>query len=92
MYTIELKTTEQSKNPNTKTTYITDSIEVEVITEEEYDLITNEETVKWFRRLGGSGSVQRSYTYAGYVVTKLTSISPDRQNKKIREFKFKITK
>ena len=92
MYTIELKTTEQSKNPNTKTTYITDSIEVEVITEEEYDLITNEETVKWFRRLGGSESVQRSYTYAGYVVTKLTSISPDRQNKKIREFKFKITK
>ena len=89
MYTIELTTTKQVKNPNTKTTYLTESKEVTTITDKEYHLITNDDTVKWFRRLGGSESLQRTYTCAGYKVYKLTSTSPDRQNKIIREFKFK---
>jgi len=89
MYTIELTTTKQVKNPNTKTTYLTESKEVTTITDKEYHLITNDDTVKWFRRLGGSESLQRAYTCAGYKVYKLTSTSPDRQNKIIREFKFK---
>lgn len=89
MYTIELTTTKLVKNPNTKTTYIVESKEVETITDKEYNLITCDNTVKWFRRLGGSESLQRSYTCAGYKVYKLTSTSPDKQNKTVREFKFK---
>jgi len=88
MYTIQLTTTKQVKNPNTKTTYKNESVEVTTITDKEYHLITNEDTVKFFRRLGGSESLQRSYTCAGYKVYKMVYTSPDRQNKTIREFKF----
>ena len=89
MYTIQLTTTKSVKNPNTKTTYIDESKEVTTITDKEYNLLTNDNTVKWFRRLGGSESVTRGYTYAGYVVVKLISTSPDRESKTVREYKFK---
>jgi len=85
---ITITETKLSKNPNTKTTYIRDAQKTEEITKREYNLICGDDTLKWFRRLGGSESAQRSYTCAGYVITKLTSTSPDRQNKTIREFKF----
>lgn len=78
-----------SKNPNTKTTYILDSEETKEIDRETFDRITNEGTIKWFRRLGGTETAERGYTYEGYLITKLTSTSPDRQSKTIREFKFK---
>jgi N-acetyl-anhydromuramyl-L-alanine amidase AmpD len=45
--------------------------------------------ISFFRRLGGSESVQRAYTCYGYKVDKLTSTSPDKQTKVIREFNFK---
>ena len=86
---IILTETKLTKNPNTKTTYIVDSKEVKTIDKETFDKITNDDTIKWFRRLGGSESVERGYTYEGYVVTKLTSTSPDKQRKTIREFNFK---
>ena len=86
---ITLTETRLTKNPNTKTTYVVDSKEIETVTEKQHKLTTCEDTVKWFRRLGGSETVQRSYTSAGYLVTKLTSVSPDRQTKVIREYKFK---
>lgn len=89
MQTITLKETRLAKNPNTKTTYTVESETVETITEKQHRLITCEDTLKWFRRLGGSESEKRSYTCAGYVVTKLISTSPDRQTKVVRQFKFK---
>ena len=89
MSTIQLTTTKSVKNPNTKTTYIEESKEVTTITDKEYNLLTNDDTVKWFRRLGGSESLQRCYTCAGYKVYKMTSKSPDKQSKTVREFKFK---
>lgn len=89
MIQITLTETRLSKNPNTKTTYIVDEVKTEIITEKQYNLTTCEDTVKWFRRLGGSESLQRAYTCAGYKVYKLTSKSPDNQTKVIREFKFK---
>ena len=92
MYNIQLTETKQIKNPNTKTTYLNESVEVKTITDKEYNLITNNDTIKWFRRLGGSESLQRCYTCAGYKVYKLTSTSPDRQNKTIREFKFIVSR
>ena len=85
---IILTETRLIKNPNTKTTYIIEIKEVTEVTEKQHHLATNNDTVKYFRRLGGSESVQRSYTNQGYLVTKLVSTSPDKQQKVIREYKF----
>lgn len=87
MLIIETLTT-LNKNPNTKTTYIQGSQEKRIVTERQYNLTTKDDTLKWFRRLGGSETAQRSYTCYGYKVYKLTSLSPDRQIKKVREYKF----
>jgi len=88
MNTIQLTETRLSKNPNTKTTYIVDEVKTEQVTDEQHHLTTNDDTCKWFRRLGGSETKQMSYTFAGYKCTKLTSVSPDKQIKVIREYKF----
>lgn len=76
------------KNPSTKNTYILESIENETIDEQQYRNITSEDTVKYFRRLGGSETVERGYTCYGYKCTKLTSTSPDKSFKTVRKFKF----
>ena len=76
------------KNPNTKTTYILESSETSIIDEREYRNITSEDTVKYFRRLGGSETVERNYTCHGYNCTKLTSTSPNKEFKTVRKFKF----
>lgn len=86
MIQITLTETRLTKNPNTKTTYIVESNKVETITEKQHFLYFD--SVKFFRRLGGSESITNSYTCNGYVGTKLVSISPDKQTKVIREFKF----
>jgi len=75
---IEMLKIKLVKNPNTKTTYL----------EESRGVICSDDTLKWFRRLGGSESAQRGYTCRGYRVVKLTSTSPNKQSKTIREFKF----
>lgn len=87
MLIIETKT-KQAKNPNTKTTYITQSIEKSILTERQYNLTVKDDTLKWFRRLGGTETAQKSYTSYGYTCYKLTSTSPNRQDKTIREFQF----
>lgn len=86
---ITMTKTSLVKNPNTKTTYIVEGEKTEQITKENYNNITSKETQQWFRRLGGSETAQRSYTCRGYLITRLTSVSPDRQNKSIYKFKFK---
>ena len=85
---ITLTETRLTKNPNTKTTYIVDSKEVSEVTKKQHNLTTNDDTCKIFRRLGGSETKQMNYTCLGYVCTKLTSTSPDRQTKVIREYEF----
>ena len=89
MVQITMVETTLKKNPYTKTTYIVESEETKEITERQHDLTTNDETCKWFRRLGGSESKEMQYTCNGYKCTKLTSTSPDKQTKKIRKFTFK---
>mgnify|MGYP000948769275 CR=1 FL=1 len=89
MYTIIETKTKLEKKAGTKNAYKEVSKEVTEVTERQYKLTTNDDTIKWFRRLGGSQSVTRGYTYAGYVVIKLVSTSPDKQNKTIREYKYK---
>lgn len=76
------------KNPNTKTTYILESTEVENIDEKTHGMTTSEATCKTFRRWGGSETVERAYTNQGCKVVKLTSTSPDKKTKIVRTFKF----
>ena len=80
--------TELKRNPNTKTTYTIVSKETETITEKQHHLCTCNDTVKWFKRLGGKETVQRNYTNRGYKVVKLISTSPDKETKIVREFSF----
>jgi hypothetical protein len=68
--------------------YITVSKEVKTITEKQHHLTTCNDTVKWFRRLGGKETTQRNYTNRGYKVVKLISTSPDKQTKIVRKFNF----
>ena len=77
------------KNPNTKTTYNVVSTETEIITEKQHGLTVSDDTCKWFRRLGGSEVKTMSYTCNGYKCIKLVSTSPNKENKTIREYKFK---
>lgn len=80
--------TRLEKNPDTKTTYIEVETKTEPITEKQYNNITNDDTLRWFRRLGGSETAQRGYTAWGYNIVRLISSSPDRSIKTIREFTF----
>jgi hypothetical protein len=64
------------------------TIETKEIDMRQYNNITNDDTLKWFRRLGGSETATRNYTSRGYNVTKLISTSPDKSIKVIREFNF----
>ena len=88
MYKIIETSTKFAKKAGTKNAYKQTEQTVNEITEKQHQLTTCEDTVKWFRRCGGSETVQRSYTNAGYKVTKLISTSPDRETKHVREYKF----
>ena len=81
--------TKQKKNPDTKTTYYPGETTTEIITEREYNLTTEDKTLKHFRRSGGKEHAERSYTCRGYRVVKLTSTSPSGETKITREYKFK---
>jgi len=64
------------------------SVQINLLTEREYNLLTNSDTLKAFRRVGGSETAQRAYTCYGYNVYRLISRSPNRTQKTIREFSF----
>jgi len=89
MLKITQTTTRFLKNPNTKTTYLQQSQEIREVTEQEHENATGKETMRWFKRLGGSESRVMAYTCNGYKCIKSVSISPDRENKTIREYEFK---
>jgi hypothetical protein len=89
MIQITLTETRYIKNPDTKTTFKQVENKTNEIFEKEYFLTTNDDTIKFFRRLGGKETITRSYTCAGYKIIKLTSTSPDKQTKIVREFEFK---
>ena len=64
-------------------------IEITTINQEKYDNIFSKETQAFFRRLGGYERASKSYTTAGYIVTRLTSVSPDKTTKIVRTVKVK---
>ena len=78
-----------NKKQGFKNAYALIETETSEINEQTHKNITSEETCKWFRRLGGSETVQREYTCIGYKVTKLISTSPNKEIKRVREFTFK---
>jgi hypothetical protein len=46
------------------------------------------DSVKFFRRLGGTETLVKGYTCAGYNPVKLTSTNPDKTEKTIRTFNY----
>lgn len=60
--------------------------ETKEIQRHEYDNLIN--SCGFFRRLGGIERLEREYTDHGYLVTRLTSISPDKLTRVVRTFKF----
>lgn len=62
------------KNPLETTT--------EEITTEEYDNIFS--SIDFFKSLGGTEKIYKTYTLAGYIPTKLVSISPNKETKIVR--------
>ena len=64
-------------------------IEITTIDQETYNNIFSKETQAFFRRLGGYERASKSYTIAGYIVTRLISISPDKTTKIVRTVRIK---
>ncbi len=86
MRTIKLTKKEYQIKEGTKSVWVEVDSRVSQINETEYNNIIDSRP--FFRRLGGSETLQRGYTCAGYKVTRLISKSPDRTVKVIRTFKF----
>ena len=68
-----------SKKPNTTST--------EEITIKEYDNIFS--AVSFFKGLGGTETIIKTYTIAGYIPTRLISTSPAKDKKVVRIFNIK---
>ena len=77
------KLLEQKFDYNTNK-YLTIEEVTKPITEEIYNNITSEESIKFFRGLGGTERVTRK----GRRVTRLVSTSPSGEFRKIRTFTF----
>ena len=87
MLEITLITERYKKEENKKTVYKLVSEKTETIDIRVYNNITSDDTIKYFRRLGGTEIVQKRNTCIGHVITKLTGTSPDKQSTTVRNFK-----
>ena len=86
MYKYHVSISHYQKKAGTKTVWgLIDTTEDE-ITQEQHKNATSDDTIRFFSRLGGSETVTRGYTAAGYIVTKIVSISPNRQEKTVRDY------
>ena len=59
--------------------------EISEVTQDQYNNIVNAK--QFFINLGGVERHSKDYTYIGYIVTEINSISPDRKYKTVRSFK-----
>lgn len=84
----ETKQTYQRK-PGTKTAWIPTKGESRLVDEEQWRRV--EESAPFFRRAGGSETVQREYTMLGYRAWRIISVSPDRQTKIVRTYSVEKT-
>lgn len=84
-YKITLTTEEYIKKEGNKTfSKKPNSVITKEITLSEYDNIFS--SIDFFKTLGGTERVTKTYTCAGYIPTRLTSVSPNRTKKVIRIF------
>lgn len=74
------------KKPCTKTVYVLDEETTEDCPREHYNNYI--ESAPFFRRLGGSETLDYGYFSKGYLCYKITSKSPDRQTKVVRTFDY----
>ena len=82
--TTEYEKTESGKSWKSKPVLV----EKEVITRDQYNNLTGDDTLRFFRRLGGSQVVACCYTKHGFIIVQLSSCNPDRTRKIVREFSF----
>lgn len=61
---------------------------IKEISREFYRNATEEQTIKFFRKLGGIETVQKNYTKWGFLPVRILSTSPNRERRTIREFDF----
>ena len=54
------------------------------ITQEYYNNVVNAKN--FMKNLGGYERHEKNYTYIGYIVTRISSISPDKKDKSLYEF------
>lgn len=85
MKTSTFERTESGKSWKSKAS----DVEEKVIDDEFYRNMCDEKALAFFRRLGGSEVVERGYTCAGYLMVKLMSTSPSRDERIVREFTFR---
>ena len=64
--------------------WVETSKEEKEITEEYYNNIVNAKN--FMKNLGGYERHEKNYTYIGYIVTRINSISPDKKDKSLYEF------
>ena len=83
--TKKFERTESGKNWKSNPT----ETEITTINQETQDNIFSKETQSFFKGIGGYERASKSYTTAGYMVTRLTSISPDKTTKIVRTIKVK---
>lgn len=92
MLTLTITTETYSRTPSGKSWRSKpDSIETETLPwydggEDKHHKIACDDTLRWFRRIGGSEHAVRSYTPAGYIVTRLVSTNPDRTVRIVQKF------
>lgn len=67
------------------TKWVEENKEIENINEEFYTRCVNDKTMK---NMGGYERHDKGYTCKGNVVTKITSISPNKTMKTVRHFEF----
>jgi aspartyl aminopeptidase len=79
-----LTKTSYIKKEGTKTVWIETGKTTEEISENHYNNFIN--AAPSFRRMGGSETLQRTYTKNGYKVVKLISTSPDKMTKHVYTF------
>lgn len=80
---ISLNQIEYAKNGNRWSIVSDESSQIDLKTVTNY-----ENSLGFFRRLGGYERLERGYTCAGYKPVQLTSINPDKTIKIVRTFKY----
>ena len=86
MLQIKLITEKYELKKGRKTVFEIKETETKIVDLKTHKMIVDASPL--FKRMGGSEVLERSYTCAGYVVTKITSKSPDGDVKTVRKFKF----